>query len=625
MISRSKWNITIDAEERVSENAKHPLDSRSPDNNIDRQTILELLDSNFLTTHFQPIFSSKDGTVYGYEALTRIKEDKRNINIGELFKKAMLTNTISSLDVKCRENAISLASSLGINHINAYLFINICPETLIDSAHSVGITDELADKWGISKEKIILEITEESAVHNYKLFKDAIVYYKKRGYKIAIDDFGAGYGGLKMLSVIEPDFVKIDRHFMSNINKATIKFNLVDFIASACHRIGIKVIAEGIEQEEELKVVMNMGIDLLQGYYLYKPTPILNGNRAEIPMLHNRKTNCCSTNGEQCFIGDIAHRIDPIPPSAHLTAAFNKFIKTPELRSLPVAKDDRVVGMLHRNRFLENNVLGKYGYGIHLNATKCIADIMEQPSLMVEADTTLEDVAQRVQSRRFEFLYDDICITRTGKYYGIAAVHILLDAITERSLVLAKNSNPLTGLPGNESIQREINKRLSQNMHVDICYIDIDNFKPYNDHYGFDKGDMVIKTLACIIEESIGPDDFDFSFAGHIGGDDFILINPPQISISACERIISSFESMLPVFHEIEDYNKGCYVSKNRKNEEETFNLLSLSIGIVSTEVYKIESFAQLASIATEVKKAAKMKSVSTCRSSIVRDRRLMG
>lgn len=618
MTSRTKWDIAIDSEDCISEN-------RNNTDGIDRQTILELLDSNSLTTHFQPIFSSKDGVVYGYEALTRIKGDNNSINIGELFKRAIFTNTISSLDVKCRENAIGLASSLGLNRSNAYLFINVCPEALMDSAHSVGITDELAEEFGISKDKIILEITEESAIHNCNLFKEAVAYYKKRGYKIAIDDFGAGYGGLKMLSVIEPDFVKIDRHFISNIDKAIVKFNLVDSIASACHRIGIKVIAEGIEQEEELKVVINMGIDLLQGYYLYKPSPILNGDRAEIPALHNRKTNCCSTNGEQCFIGDIAHRIDPIPPSTHLTAAFNRFIKNPELRSLPVVEDDRVVGMVHRNRFLENNILGKYGYGMHLNATKCIANIMEQPSLMVEANTILEDVAQRLQSRRFEFLYDDICITKNGKYFGTVAVHILLDAITERSLILARNANPLTGLPGNESIQREINKRLSQNMHFDVCYIDINNFKPYNDHYGFDKGDMVIKTLACIIEESIKQNGFDFSFVGHIGGDDFIVIIPPQISIPACEKIIANFESMLPILHGTDDYNRGYYVSKNRKNEEEIFNLLSISIGIVSTEVHKIKSFAQLASIATEVKKAAKMQSASTCRSSIVRDRRLMG
>ncbi|HAK88122.1 MAG: hypothetical protein A2077_02885 [Nitrospirae bacterium GWC2_46_6] len=618
MTVRSKWDITIDDEKGVYEKEINQ-------SGIDRQAILELLDNDSLTTHFQPVFSAKDGSVYGYEALTRIKEDKNSTNIGDLFKKAIQTNIISSLDVQCRENAIKLSSSLGINSRNSYLFLNVCPEALMDTAHSTGITDEFAEEYGISKDKIILEITEESAIHNYNLFKQTVLYYQKRGYKIAIDDFGAGYGGLKMLSLIEPDFVKIDRHFISNIDKATIKFNLVDSIATACHKIGIKVIAEGIEEEEELKVIMNMGIELLQGFYLHRPSPVLNGDKATIPVLHDRRNTCC-IKGE-CLIGGIADNVSPIHPSANITAAFNRFIKEPEIRGMPVVEEqsERIVGMLHRNRFLENNVLGKYGYGMHLNATKQIDALMEHPSLIVEATTTLEDVAQRIRSRRAEFLYDDVCVTKNGKYFGTVAVHALLDAITEKSISLAKNANPLSGLPGNESIQREINKRLSQNMHFDVCYVDINNFKPYNDHYGFERGDMVIKTLAGIIEDSLKEYDSNFNFTGHIGGDDFIVITQPQISIRSCDNIISGFEAKRVEFHGLEDCEKGRYASRNRKDEEETFSLLSVSIGIVSTEVYAIGSFAQLASIATEVKKAAKMKANRNGGSAVVRDRRLMG
>ncbi len=589
---------------------------------IDRQTILELLDSNSLTVYYQPIFSAKDGAVYGYEALTRIKDDRNNVDIGELFKKAILTNTISSLDVHCRGNAIKQAAALGIDKRNSHLFINICPETLTDPAHNVGITDELAEKWGIPKEKIILEITEESAIHNYNLFKQSIAYYKDRGYRIAIDDFGAGHGGLKMLSIIEPDFVKIDRHFISNIDKAIIKSNLVDSIATACHRMGIKVIAEGIEQQEELEAVLNMGIELLQGYHLHKPSPMLNGDRAIVPVLHGRKINGSHTRGEQSFIGDIAHDAEPVDPSATIMTVFNRFIKNADLRGLPVVEDGRVLGMLHRIKFLENQILGKCGYGFSLNLHKSISQLMEQQFLMVEANTTLEEVAQRISSRKAEFLYDDICVTKSGKYFGTVAISSLLDAMTERSLVLAKGANPLTGLPGNESIQREIDKKLSQNMHFDVCYIDIDNFKPYNDHYGFERGDSVIRALAGIGESTVKSfDPSSFNFVGHIGGDDFIVITRPQISIPVCEKIISRFEAQLVDFHGIEDHGKGSYISKNRKGQEETFALLSLSIGIVSTEINKIESYAQLASIATEVKKAAKMRDGS----SIVRDKRLMG
>jgi diguanylate cyclase (GGDEF)-like protein len=586
----------------------------------DRNIILELLDDNRITTHFQPIFSTKDGSVYGYEALTRIKEDKV-INISELFMKAIITNTISSLDVKCRESAIRIASSLDISKSDAYLFINICPESLTDPAHCVGITDTCAEEWAIPKDRIIFEITEMSAVRNYNLFAQTISRYRERGYKIAIDDFGSGYGGLKMLSIIEPDFVKIDRHFISNIDKAMIKLNLVDSISTACHKLGIKVIAEGIETEEELKVVLNMGIGFLQGYYLARPSPDLSGRKALMPALSDK--NACFTRapGDHCFIGDISIFREPANPSMPAPDILNMLIERPELRTLPVVQEHRILGVINRNRFLERHMLGRHGFGFHINTYKKAVNIMEQQFIAVEYNTPLEVVAQRVRSRKAELVNDDICVTKNGKFSGIASISSLLDAMTDKSIALAKGANPLSGLPGNEFIQREINKRLSQNMHFDVCYIDIDHFKPYNDCYGFEKGDCVIKTTAEIIQDALAAYYDSFNFAGHIGGDDFLVIVHPQISIALCRKIIADFEEMLPEFHGVGDYKAGNYISKNRKGETETFNLLSLSIGIVSTEIQKIDSYAHLASVATEIKKAAKIQAGS----SIARDRRLMG
>ncbi len=587
-----------------------------------RQTILNVLDSDALTIHFQTIFSAKEGKIFGYEALTRVKGEHPFADVSEMFRKAALTDTISTLDVCCRENAIKQASLLGLGHTNANLFINVCPETMMDRAFRPNITDEMAEKWGIPKDRIILEITEESAIYNYKLFKQSIEYYRSMGYKIAIDDFGAGHGGLKMLSIIEPDYVKIDRHFISNIDKAIVKSNLVDSIATACHRMGIKVIAEGIEQQEELEAVLNMGIELLQGYFLHKPSPTLNSDHAYIPALQSRRSNNISDRSEQSFIGEICTYIEPINPASSAMTAFNRFIKDAGLRGLPVVDIERVLGMLHRNWFLENQILGRCGYGFALNSYKNVSKLIDRQFMLVESNTTLEEVAQRINTRKKEFLYDDICVTKNGKYFGTVAISALLDAMTERSLILAKGANPLTGLPGNEFIQRGIEKKLSQNMHFDVCYVDINNFKPYNDHYGFERGDIVLRKLAHVLEETVESfDSGNFNFVGHIGGDDYIVITRPQISIPVCEKVIAEFETHLPVFHGDEDFKRGSYASSNRKGQEETFGLLSLSIGIVSTEVHKIGSYAQLASIATEVKKAAKMK----CGSFIERDRRKMG
>ncbi len=621
MTVRSKWDITLDDDDRVFE-------KKINQSGIDRQTILELLDNDSFTTHFQPVFSAKDGSVYGYEALTRLKDkhnNKINVNSGELFKKAINTDTIFPLDYAARKTAVREAAALGIKENGSLLFINICPETLTDPSCRCGITDDIAESFGMPKERIVLKITEGASIINYDLFEKAVSHSKQSGYKIAIDDFGAGYGGLKMLSVIEPDFVKIDRHFVSSIDKATIKFNLVDSIASACHRLGIKVITDGIEREEELKVVINMGIDLLQGCYLCRPQLLLRTTPIEISALNYKKVNIYQYNKEPSLIGDIVDRIEPISPDAHITDAFNRFINNYKIRNLPVVADDRIVGILQRNRFLENNVLGKYGYGMYLNAAKRIKDLMEQPSMIAESNTTIEDAAQRLQMRQFEFIYDDICVTKTGKFYGMVPVNTLLEAITEKSLILAKGANPLTGLPGNEFIQREIEKKLSMTMHFDVCYIDLDNFKPYNDYYGFSRGDVVIKTLAEILVDNIAPYNDEFNFVGHIGGDDFIMLLRPRISMPVCEKVIADFESRLLEFHERDDYERGHYISKNRRGEEERCNLLSISIGIVNMETHKFASYAELASIATEVKKGAKMQSCSFGRSSILMDRRVNG
>ncbi len=239
---------------------------------VGRSTIFEHLDAQEIGVHYQPIYSATDGAVYGYEALSRF-EKGNGIDIAALFKYAKREGLVSSLDVKCRENAIMKASMLGLTRNGAFLFLNVCPETLMDPAHRVGITGELAEEYGIPKENIILEITEESVIENYDLFNQTISHYRDQGYKIAIDDFGAGYCGLKMLSIIEPDFVKIDRHFVHGIDRSAIKLNLVTLIATVCRTLGIKVVVEGVETKEECGRVLVIGADLLQGYYLHKPAP----------------------------------------------------------------------------------------------------------------------------------------------------------------------------------------------------------------------------------------------------------------------------------------------------------------------------------------------------------------
>lgn len=238
----------------------------------ERQSILSIIENKSLTSHFQPI-CTRDGHVFGYEALARFKKETGFESIPALFAAAARSGTIAQLDMLCRENAIREAAAGLVKGKDARLFINVCPETCLSSRPRGGDTNELVDRWGLSRERIILEITEETAIGNYPLLKDSVSHYREKGYQIAIDDFGIGYGGLKMLSVIRPDFVKIDRLFIQNLDKDFVNLAVVESIAVLCRRLGMKVIAEGIERPEEFRFAESLGIELFQGYFIGRPSP----------------------------------------------------------------------------------------------------------------------------------------------------------------------------------------------------------------------------------------------------------------------------------------------------------------------------------------------------------------
>lgn len=615
-LKRIRWEF-----DDIREIRQKSLHQDSNDQLNDLSRINDLIRNNAFTAHFQPIFQAKGGSVLGYEALIRTKEENPFASICKLFQKAILTGSICTLNFTCFETTINAIKNFAIHQKKLLLFINVCPEALIDSELFIERCDQLLEKTGISKENIVIELTEESVISDYIIFKKSLQSYRQKGFRIAIDDFGTGYGGLKMLSTLEPDFVKIDQEFIANIDNSMVNLSLVEAIATACNRIGIKTVAEGIEREEELSAVLNTGVDYLQGFFLGKPEAFLNTDSNSLLTPLQVNTTEFVQNSEFIVIGDIVQRIEPVEPFAPVVETVNMFIENPELRGLPVVKSGKIVGILNRSRFLENKIIGRHGFGLSMNTYKKVSDVMEQNLFLFEADTTFEEVSRRIQSRKPGMQLDDICVVRNGEYWGMVAVSMLLEAISERNIILARGSNPLSGLPGNDYIQREITRRIKQKIHFDVLYIDIDHFKPYNDHYGFEKGDIVIKSLATILTTQLSCRGSDsFTFAGHIGGDDFIVITRPQISMAMAEKIISEFNACLPDLHGIDDYDRKIYSAKNRKGEMETFNLLSLSIGIVSTEPGAIESYAQLASLATEIKKAAKMQDGF----SIVRDRRLI-
>jgi len=179
-------------------------------------------------------------------------------------------------------------------------------------------------------------------------------------------------------------------------------------------------------------------------------------------------------------------------------------------------------------------------------------------------------------------------------------------------------ANPLSRLPGNISILDELSSRIESNALFAVCYIDIDKFKSYNDKYGFEHGDEVIRETARILIQSTQEAGNPADFIGHIGGDDFVIVTTPDVVDNLCRKIIADFEKTAPSFYNETDRKNGYIVGFDRQGKEQRIPLLSVSIGVVTNEFRKIEHVAQIGEVGAELKSFAK----SLERSNYVKDQR---
>ncbi len=174
-----------------------------------------------------------------------------------------------------------------------------------------------------------------------------------------------------------------------------------------------------------------------------------------------------------------------------------------------------------------------------------------------------------------------------------------------RSHRLADN-NPLTGLPGNTSILKFIQEKLDHGEEVAIAYVDLDHFKPFNDRYGFARGDEILRVLARLLVNIVGIKAGACGFVGHIGGDDFVFICPKDLVEPICREIIENFERLIPNFLDEQDLAKGCFISKDREGRVCKFPFPTISIAVVVNDGGRFKHYGEVASVAAQLKNYVK-------------------
>lgn len=221
------------------------------------------LDFDF-TMAFQPIINVKTKSIFGYEALVR---GLHNESAYSVISKVNDENRYL-FDQLCRIKAIALAAKL---KLDSMLSINFLPKAVYKPERCIRTTLAAAEKYGFSTDKIMFEFTEAEKIEDSNFVKGIVEYYKKTGFKTAIDDFGAGYAGLGLLANFQTNIIKFDMELIRNIDQDNARQSIIKHCLNLCRDLNVIPLAEGIETTGEMHFLRAAGVDLMQGYLFSKP------------------------------------------------------------------------------------------------------------------------------------------------------------------------------------------------------------------------------------------------------------------------------------------------------------------------------------------------------------------
>ncbi len=238
---------------------------------LDEDWLIDLLQNKQITSHFQPImYASEPDRIYGREALLRTKEGAGGKTPGVIFSTARNAGLLFYLDREARITAVATAAARGFDET---LFINFNPTSIYNPEYCLQTTKNAVEKAGFSPNQIVFEIVESDYILDVDKMLSIVKYYRSNGFRVALDDLGAGYGSLNLLSKLQPDFVKLDMDLVMGVHKDSYKGVITRNLLKITRELGVKTIAEGIETEEELAWVQEAEADFVQGFLLGKPQP----------------------------------------------------------------------------------------------------------------------------------------------------------------------------------------------------------------------------------------------------------------------------------------------------------------------------------------------------------------
>lgn len=476
--------------------------------------LVRIIEQREVVPNFQPIISMVTGEIFAYEGLIRGPSNSSLHSPLSLFKAAGQFGLLLEVEKLCRQVILEAFVRL---QLAGKLFLNVSPECLLDSNFKNGETLDFMRSIGLEPHRVVIELTESQPTFDYSLLLEAVRHYRSMGLEIAIDDLGEGFSSLRLWFELRPEYVKVDQHFIQNINQDPIKLQFVRSIQQIAENSNTRIIAEGIETHAELMIIKDLGILLGQGYYIARP------NAIPAMIISADAANSLRQNGISVF----PHKnhviqqtlatmklliwVSPATPEMDSDVVYSRFSDQPKLESIPVVSQGMPIGIITRSRLIDAYARP---YWRELYGKKSCTLFMDPSPLVVDKNINLQELSNAVVAAGQRHLSNGFIITDQGQYLGIGTGHDLMREITQLQITAARYANPLTQLPGNVPIDEHIERLLKSQVGFCVCYCDLDAFKPFNDIYGYRKGDEIIQVTGNLLARAC---DLERDFIGHIG------------------------------------------------------------------------------------------------------------
>jgi diguanylate cyclase (GGDEF)-like protein len=528
---------------------------------------------------FQPIVEVGTGSVFGYESLLRGHERIGFSSPPDLLDQADEAGQLLALEQMVANRALAKFSALP-DFSSATLFLNLDVRLIADGEYFIDKLLQSLRMSGIAPSSICFEFSERFDNTSVPQFANLVTHMRKAGFKLAIDDFGVGHGEMKLLCDYPVDYLKIDRHFIAGIDASPRKRHLVKNIVNIAHVLGIRVIAEGIETEQEFVACREYGVDLVQGYFIARPTTFPAELQPSFPHLADIGRLRSSQSLDEILIRRQIERLPSVYENESIDTVFELFRRNPRQAFFPVLNANGEPRGVINEYHLKEYIYQPFGRDLLKNKVyeRTISHFVD-PAPIMGLDSDAEELMGL-----FASMDNSACVilTENMRYAGVVSAASLIKVINEKQLKIAQDQNPLTGLPGNRAIRDFMQEAGRDDEEARFfCYCDFDNFKPFNDHYGFQMGDHAISLFAALMKR------YFFSegdFLGHVGGDDFFIgvrdWTREELT-EILERLLSDFHDDVVELYSPEERAAGRIRGHDRSGTERDFPLLRCSIGVL--------------------------------------------